>query len=244
MSSITRASKGKKVTDLTDDSTVLTNKDSTNRLMIWNDKHVKVLDDGGWKCLWCKKIFKFSHATRALCHFLKLKGNHVAICKAIIPVANLEHYHSMRKEGTDITSANRRTHEGQQEFIEFRQEAATSLVLSNIEKKNNPAAIGSLNSYVSIMALKKRRFVQMSVDVLIKNWQQADVRKSNNTRLQMATTDLVNSDGHAFFLPKSKRFTTVLRLAKTVGPDFKVPGRNHISGILLDRNFESYWEAN
>ena len=116
MSSITRASKGKKITDLTDDSTVEPNEDLTNRLMIWNDKHVKLLDDGGWKCLWCKKIFKFWHATRALCHLLKLKGNHVAICKAIIPVANLEHYHSMRKEGTDLTSANRRAHEGQQEF--------------------------------------------------------------------------------------------------------------------------------
>ena len=56
MSSITCASKGKKITDLTDDSTVLTNEDSTNRLMIWNDKYVKLLGDGGWKCLWRKKI--------------------------------------------------------------------------------------------------------------------------------------------------------------------------------------------
>ena len=94
MSSITRASKGKNITDLTYDSTVEPNEDLTNCLMIWNDKHVKLLDDGGWKCLWCKKIFKFRHATRALSHFFKLKGNYVAICKSIIPVANLEHYHS------------------------------------------------------------------------------------------------------------------------------------------------------
>ena len=150
----------------------------------------------------------------------------------------------MRKEGTDLTSANRRAHKGQQEFIEFRQESATSLVLSNKEKNNNPASIGSLYSYVRIMAPKKCRFVQMSVDAPIKNWQQTDVRKSKNTRLQMSIADLVHSDGHALSLPKSKRFTTVLRLAKTVGPDFKVPGRNQISGILLDRNFKSRWEAN
>ena len=118
------------------------------------------------------------------------------------------------------------------------------MVLSNIEKKKNPADIGSLDSYVRIIAPKKRRFVQMSVDAPIKNWQQGDVRRSNNTRLQMAIADLFHRDGHAFYLPKSKRFTTVLRLAKTVGPDFKVPGRNQISGILLDRNFESCWEAN
>ena len=84
----------------------------------------------------------------------------------------------------------------------------------------------------------------MSVDAPIKNWQQDDVRRINNTRLQMAIADLVHIDGHAFCLPKSKRFTTVLRLAKTVGPDFKVPGRNQISGILLERNFDSCWEAN
>ena len=90
----------------------------------------------------------------------------------------------MRKEGTDLTSANRRAHEGQQEFIEFRQESAPSLVLSNIEKKNNPAAIVSLNSYVRIMAPKKRRFVQMSVDAPMKNWQQTEVRVSNNMLLK------------------------------------------------------------
>ena len=77
----------------------------------------------------------------------------------------------MQKEGTDLTSGNRRAHEGQKELIEFRQEAAISLVLSNIEKKKNPADIGSLDSYVRIMAPKKRRFVQMSVDAPMKNWQ-------------------------------------------------------------------------
>ena len=118
------------------------------------------------------------------------------------------------------------------------------MVFSNIENKKNPAAIGSLDSYVRIMAPKKRRFVQMSVDAPIKNWQQVDVRVSKNTRLQMDIADLVHSDGNAFSLPKSNRFTTVLRLAKTVGPDFNVPGRNQISGILLDRNFKSCWEAN
>ena len=44
MSSITRASKGKEITNLTDDSTVLTNEDLTNHLMIWNDKYIKLLD--------------------------------------------------------------------------------------------------------------------------------------------------------------------------------------------------------
>ena len=57
-SSITCASRDKKICDLTDDFTVLTNKYSTKRLMIWSDKYVKLLDDGGWKCLWCKNIQK------------------------------------------------------------------------------------------------------------------------------------------------------------------------------------------
>ena len=94
------------------------------------------------------------------------------------------------------------------------------------------------------MAPKKHIFAQMSVDAPMKNWQQTEVRVSNNTLLQMAIADLFHSDGHAFYLPKSKRFTTVLRLANNVGPNFNVPGRNQISGILLDRNFESCWEAN
>ena len=47
MSSIIRASKGKKISDLTDNFTVLTNEYLTNCLMIWSDKYVKLLDDGG-----------------------------------------------------------------------------------------------------------------------------------------------------------------------------------------------------
>ena len=66
-------------------------------------------------------------------------------------------------------------------------------MFSNIENKKNLASSGSLDSYVRIMALKKRRFFQMSVDAPMKNWQQADVRVSNNTRLQMDIADLVHS---------------------------------------------------
>ena len=47
MSSITRARKGNKISDLTDNFTVLIDEDLTKHLMIWSDKYVKLLDDGG-----------------------------------------------------------------------------------------------------------------------------------------------------------------------------------------------------
>ena len=59
MYSSTRASKGKKITDLTDDSTVLTNEDLTNRLMIWNNKHVKLLYAGGWSACVARRSSSF-----------------------------------------------------------------------------------------------------------------------------------------------------------------------------------------
>jgi hypothetical protein len=48
---------------------------------------VRVGTDGKelWECRWCSKIFATKHASRALCHVLKIKKNDIAVCKAAIP---------------------------------------------------------------------------------------------------------------------------------------------------------------
>ena len=81
---------------------------------VWSDPKVKLLDNGGWQCLWCQKIIRTRHSTRALCHFPKIRGNHIAICKAVIPSNWLERYCSMRKRSTHVISAHKRVNVDQE----------------------------------------------------------------------------------------------------------------------------------
>ena len=105
---------------------------------------------------------------------------------------------------------------------------------------------GPLAFYVMVMSPKKynANFFQASIDTPLKNWQPVDVRMSNNLRIQIVIADLVHGDGHASSFPTSKMLRMGLRLNKAIGPNFEVPRRNQISCIILDRNFDSYWEVN
>jgi len=55
---------------------------------IWDAYHIEdTIIDGvaGWMCKWCGKPFKKKHGTRVLWHLLKIKGQGIAVCLAIIP---------------------------------------------------------------------------------------------------------------------------------------------------------------
>ena len=55
---------------------------------IWNDDYIEICiveGNRGWKCKWCGKLFKTRHSTRALWHLLKISGNGISTCKAVIP---------------------------------------------------------------------------------------------------------------------------------------------------------------
>lgn len=73
---------------------------------IWEDEYVELLDCGGWMCLFCKKIFKIKHATRALCCFLKIRDIHIAICPASIPYHKILEYRQLRMAALDLSIAN------------------------------------------------------------------------------------------------------------------------------------------
>lgn len=100
---------------------------------IWNDSYVtKVrLDNGkvGWKCGWCNNVFKTLHATRVLCHILKIRKQHIAICKAIIPAEDLARYQAMRDKSVRAADGRIAAQAEVDDFIDQRQESATELVL-------------------------------------------------------------------------------------------------------------------
>ena len=216
---------------------------------IWADQHVELLPSGGWRCLWCHKEFKNRHVTRALCHFLKLKGNHISICRAIIPYADLDRYRALRKLYHNHVSAIKRTREGIEDFIDRRQESATNLLLQSKKKVIDLLDDDDDNSLAKSLTYSKKKqrrlsLIQPAVDVSIGNHNLQLLSGSANAAMQMAVADFVQSDGLAFTTGSSIRFRKVIKLAKAIGPDYRMPGRNQISGVLLDKNFEACWNAN
>ena len=47
---------------------------------IWDDDHIRRLDEKNWQCLWCNQTFQVINATKALAHLLGKEGMHIKSC--------------------------------------------------------------------------------------------------------------------------------------------------------------------
>ena len=47
---------------------------------IWNDDHIRRVDEKNWQCLWCNQTFQGINATKALAHLLEKKVMHIKSC--------------------------------------------------------------------------------------------------------------------------------------------------------------------
>ena len=47
---------------------------------IWDDDHIRRVDEKNWQCLWCNQIFQGINATKVIAHVLGKKGMHIKIC--------------------------------------------------------------------------------------------------------------------------------------------------------------------
>jgi len=118
--------------------------------------------------------------------------------------------------------AHSRVNKNQNAFMTSRQDKATTKVILSKKKKGGSGLLDVLGFTLVAKpstSMKRLRTVQPSMEAACNNFNQADIRFSNNSRIQMAIADMIHSDGVSFFMASSKRFRKVLTLAKTVGPD-------------------------
>ena len=66
----------------------------------------------------------------------------------------------------------------------------------------------------------------------------------NNSKLTTAISDWINGDGGSFQAAETKRFLKMVNVSRTVGDDYKPPGRGLIANELLDINFERTMTTN
>ena len=98
---------------------------------IWEDEYIELLDCGGWRCLFCKKNFKRRHATRALCHFLKIRGMHISVCTASIPYHKTQEYRRIRKAAVVLAIANKNARQDMEDYCAGCQLDSTRRLLES-----------------------------------------------------------------------------------------------------------------
>ena len=64
---------------------------------IWEDKHIKELEDNQRKCLWCDVKFRGINAKKALAHVIGTKIMHIKRCTASTDQDYLSRYKELHK---------------------------------------------------------------------------------------------------------------------------------------------------
>ena len=69
---------------------------------IWDDDHIRRLDEKNWQCLWCNQTFQQINGTKALAHVLGKKGMHIKSCYVAKYKAHITRYQELRHYKTDL----------------------------------------------------------------------------------------------------------------------------------------------
>jgi len=89
---------------------------------IWSDKYgIKVackVGKQGWQCGWCNRVFSTLHSMRVVYHILKIKGNNIATCHAMIPEEHQKHYQSIRDKSISNNSIRAKVKDAIEELID------------------------------------------------------------------------------------------------------------------------------
>ena len=80
---------------------------------------------------------------------------------------------------------------------------------------------------------------QPLIEAALTNQAHVDICRSNNAMLEMVIADCWHCNDFANATVESARFARVIKLARLVGNDFKIPHRKKIRGPLLELNFKT-----
>ena len=215
----------------------------------YDDKVQLYIDSEGkqrWRCLWCKKTF-FWNPTKALAHLAKVGKSDIAICKA-----RMDEAHSLTYKGL---------YESKHKKRDSSSAVKKSLNDSLTDHNNNTATVldgkrrktgrGSVSTGISTLSTQATMNTIVSLDPPGSNQKQYVQLKvhdgqnvSLDSKLTMAIADMIHSCGLPFSLSSNLKFRKVLHLSRNVPSTYRPPGRNQVSGELLDINYESYMERN
>ena len=232
---------------------------------------VTVDEKRGWQCLWCNRTFIPEHATRALNHVLKVSKAGVKTCTARIEDVYLQRYQQLKAELSERVEVRKRSAIEVENSVVEHQERATEHLLTgrgvtiparsvvahsvvtastNVSHRSTMGSgmgVGIVtrapsSSSSSTTLLSRLVGVQPSISAAFENT--TDIRKCNDASLEFALADFFHCENIPDQVVESDTLARVIKKARLVGSDFKMPSRSKIGGELLDLNFQTVYNSN
>jgi hypothetical protein len=218
-----------------------------------------IVNDGkdGWECVWCGKIFSPRHASRALCHVLKIKKADIAVCKAAIPDRYLARYQGLYDSGKRWIDSKKRSSESIGESVSSLQESAVGTMMKKrgIAVSDSAGHLSSVSSFsltlsgasmsaASVNRSRQKLFALSSSSQQALSTMNMDIQKLNNATIEMTIMDFFHCENIPDLVVESPRFIRLVRMCCLVVEDFVVPHQKKIGGELLNLNHANIYQQN
>ena len=191
-------------------------------------------------------VFKTRHSTRAMWHLLKIGGNGIATCKAVIPIDRLNQYMSLYQHNLGRLVSRKQVVANTIDHVVERQKDAVDA----LSKKRFTSV--SYSTPVPLDTYQKKRRIRLgdtpynqpSIETAVDRHHQMDINRSNNTELEMAIADFFHCEAIPDVAVEAVRFKRIISLARLASRDFVIPNRKRVGKALLDLNFENCLRKN
>ena len=218
-----------------------------------------------WKCLHCNKIMNGHHHTRLLYHVLKIAGNNMAGCTAVIPDKYRRRYQAIYDKSKKRKDAIRAANDEVQELVIAHHDSVHSMMEEEAgkrrpkkrRKKSGQSTEENILNYTTktprtgvILQPKKppppsEATDQPSIESSMEcSMSQTDVRTFNDTQLQIAIADFFYSQAIADSAVESPQFKRMMHCARMVSSTFKCPNRRRLGGDLLKLSYNARDKSN
>jgi hypothetical protein len=211
---------------------------------IWDDQFCNqcIVDNvPGWECLRCGKKFKPCHHTRAVAHFAKIPNQGVALCSSLISDFEFKRYvelwENTKKRKLEMTYMR-------VSIMEDKEDKLTSSAEKWVVEQNmKPKVATEIERYFD-MTGKTKSSRQCAIDTAFQKMKQSDLNSVNHARMDMAVATFFHENIISDRAVESPSFKIMLKYARLVGQEYKVPTRKGIGGPLLDINYNNIVENN
>jgi hypothetical protein len=165
----------------------------------------------------------------------------VALCSSLIPDFEFKRYvelwENTKKRKLEMTYMR-------VSIMEDKEDKLTSSAEKwMVEQNMKPKVATEIERYFD-MTGKTKSSRQCAIDTAFQKMKQTDLNSVNHARMDMAVATFFHENNISDRAVESPSFKIMLKYARLVGQEYKVPTRKGIGGPLLDINYNNIVENN
>lgn len=169
-------------------------------------------------------------------------------CPAVVNEPYRSRYQALNDRLSSASLARKRSVEDIESLVDDHQSSVSQELLRKYTTNGNITvpSLPPMDTSSSTSVVCSRRYFPAGAQPFITAAFQnvTDIRKSNNASVEMAIANFFHCENISDQIVESPRFARLIKLARTVGDDFKLPSRKKIVGELLDLNYDVVYKQN